>query len=160
LKTGAELDFGTVSAPKAAFGAENHFPILANLVIFSRFGAGFGKNPPRVFSRNQQKTALFSDAATDFYLRTERRSIELACRLRYMHLSRLQCLFDRKTENEYCGTRNAARDKITQPGPQGEVFRWIVRIVRVPQLQFDPHCNFIPRKIKSERSRESFPEGL
>ena len=28
-----------------------------------------------------------------------------------------------------------------------EVLRWMARIVRVPQLQSDPHCNFIPRKI-------------
>jgi hypothetical protein len=39
-------------------------------------------------------------------------------------------------------------------------FRWIARIVRVPQLQFDPHCSFIPRKTKSEPSREIFSEGL
>jgi len=40
------------------------------------------------------------------------------------------------------------------------VFRWNVRIVRVPQLQSDPHCNFIPRKTKSGLSRKTFPEGL
>ena len=51
-------------------------------------------------------------------------------------------------------------DEFAQPGPREEVFRWKVRIVRVPQLQFDPHCSYIPRKIKSVLSREIFPEGL
>lgn len=49
---------------------------------------------------------------------------------------------------------------LTQPGPRGDWFRWMIRIVRVPQLQYDPHCSFIPRKKKSASSREIFPEGL
>lgn len=49
---------------------------------------------------------------------------------------------------------------LAQPGPRREVFRWMVRIVRVPQLQLDPRCSFIPRKIKSDPSKETFFEGL
>ena len=56
--------------------------------------------------------------------------------------------------------RESSANNFTQPGPREVRFRWMIRIVRVPQLQFDPHCSFIPRKIKSASSRETFLEGL